>query len=179
MPFGGTFCPEEWSYAGFISMSPGRSVTSRAPCAKTSVPATELGSVRTWHQKRKIPRQIGKEAIPLAVCMCTSRLLPGAAMSTGYSTSYGVCCGRQACLQHGKEPGGTGCAGHARAPVQHTSTGSCSDPAPAGLEGSLRLTFPGSPGILVFPASSSTHTLLLLPQHTRQEMQPSVLTQSM
>lgn len=78
--------------------------------------------------------------------MCISRLLPGAAMSTGYSTSYGVCCGRQACLQHGKEPGGTGCAGHARAPVQHTLTGSCSDPAPAGLEGSLRLTFPGSPG---------------------------------
>lgn len=69
MPFGGTFCPEEWSYAGFISVSPGSSVTSRAHCAKTSVPATELGSVRTRCQKRKIPRQIGKEAIPLAVYM--------------------------------------------------------------------------------------------------------------
>lgn len=54
------------------------------------------------------------------------------------------------------------------AAVQHTLTGSCSDPAPAGLiwRAASGSPSPAAQALLVLPASSPTHTLLLLPQHT-------------
>lgn len=91
-------------------------------------------------------------------------------MSTGCGTSYHFCCARQACPQRGKEPGGTACAGHAQA------QGLCAAPLDSlllrpstnrsDLQGSLRLTLPSSRGAASVPSQLTTHTLLLLPQHT-------------
>lgn len=134
-------------------------------------------------QKRKIPRQIGMKAITLVVYIHS---LQGGSWNSRehriwHILSFLLCkTGLPAAWQTAWwHRSSRACSGMG-ASVQHTFTGSHSDPAPTGLvwraaSGSSSAGNPGAPGVssrLVYPHIPAALAATI---HIRQELHPSVL----
>lgn len=192
IPFGGTFCPDKRGPAGTPPYLLGAQwhqghTVQRSDFSPGDWTGQCENSVQEqyWLRRGRSPGKLDWKPSRWLCVYRTYRVAAGTAMSTGYGTPYRFCPARQACQQHGKQPGGTGLVGRAWAwgPLCNTRS-----QAPT-LTRHQQVWSGGQPqahpqqATLVFPASSSTHTslLLLLPTtHIRQELHPSVLmTQSL